>query len=254
MRAVKANVPAAGGTAAQERGSGASKTAGRGIPGAIAAAAASLFREHGFAATSMQQIADAAGMTRPTLYYYFRNKEEILASLVEEITMQSLRQAFQRGAEKQDAPAPRLRASVRAYALWILQHLEQFSVLSRNENELPQADRLAQRQGRRDLLTALRSLIEEGMERGEFRVVDPTVAAFSIFGMCNWTLEWFRSDGRLSEEQTADAVADLALAMLRRPLADGRAEPADASAWLEVLRDDIAHLERAVTDRDNGRP
>src|ERR1700735_2164247 len=56
------------------------------IPDTIVSAAASLFRHQGFAATSMQQIAVAVGLTRPTLYYYFRNKEDILGNLVEEIT------------------------------------------------------------------------------------------------------------------------------------------------------------------------
>lgn len=226
--------------------SGAGKT---GAKEPIVTAAAALFRERGFAATSMQEIADAVGLTRPALYYHFRNKEEILASLVEEVTLKSIRSALQLNAEPSADPSRILRTIVTTYALWILRHPQHFAVLSRDEHELPQQARDLQRKGRRELLDAFSRVLRSGIDSGRFRAVNPTVATLSIFGMCNWTVQWFKPGGRLTEEQAANDIADFAVAMVERPVAARSADGADAQSWLAVLKDDIAHLERALKGR-----
>ncbi|MBV9529232.1 TetR/AcrR family transcriptional regulator [Sphingomonas sp.] len=212
----------------------------------IVAAAAALFRERGFAATSMQEIADAVGLTRPALYYHFRNKEEILESLVEEITLKSIRKTLLIDAAHSTDPGEKLRTIVTAYALWILRHPQHFAVLSRDEQDLPQRARDIQRQGRRELLQAFSHVIRAGIDAGRFRVVDPTVTTLSIFGMCNWTIQWFKPEGRLSEEQVAKDIADLAVSMIQRPLLSKEATHDDVRSWLAVLKDDISHLEHSL--------
>ena len=209
-------------------------------------AAAALFRERGFAATSMQEIADAAGLTRPALYYHFRNKEEILESLVEEITLKSIRKTLLIDAASAAEPGDVLRTIVTAYALWILQHPQHFAVLSRDEQDLPQRAREVQRQGRRELLDAFSRVVRNGVDAGRFRVVDPTVTALSIFGMCNWTAQWFKPDGRLNEAQVAEHIADLAVSMVRRPVSGKEISRDDTRSWLALLKDDISHLERSL--------
>ena len=215
----------------------------------IVSAAAELFRERGFASTSMQDIADAVGLSRPALYYHFRSKDDILASLVEEITLKTARETA-RLADAVDVEVGEvLVRMVRAYALWILRHPQHFAVLQRDERNLPEAVQARQAQGKRELLDAFTRLLRRGMDAGRFRQVDPTLAALSIFGMCNWTVQWFRPGGRLSEEDAATGIADLAVAMVRRPL-DDAARPHDALSWLAILKDDVAHLEhRLATDK-----
>lgn len=212
----------------------------------IIAAAAALFQERGFAATSMQEIADAVGLTRPALYYHFRNKEEILESLVEEITLKSIRKTLLLNTESSADPVQTLRTVVTAYALWILRHPQHFAVLSRDERDLPQQARELQQQGRRELLEAFSRIIRAGVDAGRFRAVNPTVTTLSIFGMCNWTVQWFKPGGRLSEEQVANEIADLAVAMVQRPVSAQETCATDARSWLSVLKDDLSHLERSL--------
>lgn len=236
-------------------GKAATPSGGRkaGLKGAIrepiVAAAAELFRERGFASTSMQDIADAVGLSRPALYYHFSNKDEILESLVEEITLKTARDTA-RLAEGGGEPADTLRRMVRVYALWILQRPQHFAVLQRDENNLPAHVRAVQDQGKRELLRAFARLLRAGADAGRFRQVDPSIAALSIFGMCNWTTQWFKPGGRMSETAAADAIADLAAAMVVRPPAAGGDDPGDAAAWLAVLKDDIAQLERHLPKSD----
>lgn len=211
----------------------------------IVAAAAELFRERGFASTSMQDIADAVGLSRPALYYHFSNKDEILESLVEEITLKTARDTA-RLAEGEGDPADILRRMVRAYALWILQRPQHFTVLQRDERSLPERVRALQEQGKRELLDAFTRLLRAGAERGRFRQVDASLTALSIFGMCNWTTQWFKPGGRMSEAGAADAIADLATAMVVRPPSTEAGDPGDALSWLAILKDDIAQLERRL--------
>jgi AcrR family transcriptional regulator len=215
----------------------------------IVASAAELFRERGFASTSMQDIADAVGLSRPALYYHFTNKDEILASLVEDITLKTARDTA-RLAEGGGDPVETLRRVVRAHALWILRHPQHFAVLQRDENNLPAAVRVVQNQGKRELLDAFVQLLRIGTRAGRFRQTDPSLTALSIFGMCNWTTQWFRPGGRLGEEAAADAIADLALAMVLRPASSEPGRPDDPRAWLSVLKDDLAQLERSLPPQD----
>jgi AcrR family transcriptional regulator len=214
----------------------------------ILAAAVQLFGKKGFASTSMQEIADAVGLSRPALYYHFTSKDEILTSLVEEVTIRSERETSRIISTADKDRVETLRAMVRAHALSILRHRKHFAVLQRDESSLPARIRAVQDRGKRKLLDTFRASIEEGIASGAFRSVDPAVSALCIFGMCSWTVQWFKPGGRLSEEQAADAIADLAVAMLRRP-AQHDGDRGDAGAWLSVLKDDIAHLERALAAR-----
>ena len=215
------------------------------IADAILSAAADLFRERGYASTSMQEIADAVGMSRPALYYHFKNKEELLGRLVEDVTVRTQREAARiAGSASGSDHAQTLRSMMRAQALWILQHPQHFAVVQRDEASLPEHLRAIQDAAKRDLLERFRVVIAAGMAAGQFRQTEPTIAALCMFGMCNSTIQWFRPGGRLSREQVADLMADLAVAMVGRPVSpDGGADP---QGWLRLLRDDLDHLERSM--------
>ena len=215
------------------------------ITDAILSAAAELFRVQGYASTSMQEIADAVGLSRPALYYHFKNKEELLGSLVEDVTVRTQREAA-RIAEAASGSnhAATLGTMMRAQALWILRHPQHFAVVQRDEASLPGHLRAIQDTAKRDLLDRFRSVIAAGVEAGQFRQVEPTIAALCMFGMCNSTIQWFRPGGRLTQEQVADVIADLATAMVARPASpDGGTGP---QAWLRVLHDDLQHLGRSL--------
>ena len=89
-------------------------------------------------------------------------------------------------------------------------------------------------------------MIAEGARKGFFRAVDPHLAALGIFGMCNLTVEWFKPAGRLREIDVADAIADFALAMVSRPPGGATRDAATIRGWIDILRDDLAHLDRMV--------
>ncbi len=205
-------------------------------------AAAELFAERGLAGTSFQDIADALGVGRTAIYYYFKSKEEVLASLVEEITVFSDQQSTALAARTDQDAAQLLRGMVGNHVTLLLTHATQFRVIDRTENELPSDVRTVHDRSKRALLDNFTNLIVKGIEQGVFRPVEPRIAAFSLIGMCNWTTWWFKPDGRKSVHEVADILADLAVNGLLRP--DARRTKAEEAADLfRLLREDLDYLE-----------
>jgi len=190
-------------------------------------AAAKLFAQRGFGGTNLQDIADALGISRPALYYYFKSKEDILASLVEEVTVFSGHQATELASKADFNPSETLRQMVFNHAKWLLEHPVEFRVVDRTENDLPAATRRTHDKAKRALLDNFTRTVERGIELGHFRPVDATVTAFSIIGMCSWTAWWFVPEGRLPLNEIARSIADFAVGKNRAGHNDSCAQSED---------------------------
>jgi AcrR family transcriptional regulator len=210
--------------------------------------AAKLFAERGFAGTNLQDVADALGISRPALYYYFPNKEEILASLVEEVTVFSQQQSTKLATASDANPGETLRLMTQSHAKWLLDHAVAFRVVDRSEADLPAATRQVQNTAKRALLANFSAVITRGAEIGHFRPVDPQLTAFAIFGMCSWTAWWFKPNGRLSSQEVADRIADLAVHSVQREEAR-RPKTMAISDALQILREDVDHIELLIKRR-----
>ena len=204
-----------------------------------------LFAERGFAGTSLQDIADALGITRPALYYYVKSKDQLLAKLVTEVTQGPLDDLQRIGAEPAADPVEKLRGMARVIVGRRANHPDRFRLLIRSEAELPEELTAAYDTSRRAVLRTVAGVIEEGVRAGRFRPVDPNVAALGVLGMWNWVAWWFRTDGSRSAEAVTEQLAEMAVAALLR--ADHRAPDGEGpAAALKLLREDLDHLERLL--------
>jgi AcrR family transcriptional regulator len=203
-----------------------------------------LFAERGFAGTSLQDIADAVGLTRPALYYYVKGKDELLAKLVAEITEESAASigAIARRADLD--PAAKLRAIVKASVQRQAEHAARFRLLLLSEAELPAEIAAAHEAGRRAVLKSIARVIDRGIEEGVFRPVDARIVALGVLGMNNWVAWWF-TPGRDRIETVAEELADLAVASLLNPPDRAVADPGPAGV-LQLLRHDLDRLERML--------
>lgn len=212
----------------------------------IFAHAARLFAERGFAGTSLQDIAEAMGMTRPALYYYVKNKEDLLSRLVAEITQAPATQLAQIAEAPEDA-ATRLRRMVHLTAARAATDSVGFRLLLRSESELPDELQAVHEAGRREVLRSVATVIAEGSRSGQFRPVDARVSALALIGMSNWVAWWFDPDGALEPDTVAAHIADMAVTSLQRE--DGRVpESQGPLAALAMLREDLDHLEQLLTE------
>ena len=215
---------------------------------AILEAASRLFIERGFPGTNMSDIAEAMGVTRTAIYYYFRNKEAILHALTASITEMAGKMADETLAQQHD-PVLALRALVCQHARLILSHPLQFRVVERNEQHLSPSLRKVAQASRRLLLSRFVAAIEAGIRAGQFRDVNPRIAAFSILGMCNWGAWWFNPQGSMPMDQIIESMADLALnSVVRGEERRLRGNTIDES--VRQLREDLNLLERRLQTQE----
>jgi AcrR family transcriptional regulator len=213
----------------------------------IVEAATELFAERGFAGTSLQDIAEASGLTRSAVYHYFSSKEDLLSRLVSQVTegpAADLRRI--RGRDTLSA-VERLHAMASSIALLQAQHPARFRLLIRSEADLPAALAKTYDEGRRSVLREFSAVIDEGVRAGEFRVVDARTAALGIIGLCNWVAWWHKpgsddADRRVVSELAGMAVASVVATDPRETSGTG------VSRALELLKQDVASLEGLLRD------
>ena len=207
--------------------------------------ATALFAERGFAGTSLQDIADAMGLTRPALYHYVASKDELLGRLVTEITGEPAGILAGINEHTDLEPADRLHQMVTASALHQAAAPERFRLMIRSEAELPEPLCEEYERSRRRVLKEFIRVIQDGIDTGAFRPVDPRLAALGIIGMINWIAWWYRPDHDRNSESVAANLADMAVNSVlherQAPLScDG------ATAAIAALRQNLDYLEQHV--------
>jgi len=209
--------------------------------------AAEIFAERGFANTTLQDIADAANVGRTTLYHYFKNKDEFLTALVEDVTVQSSRRIRAIRLKTELSAGERLREAILASLDWLLERRYRFRVLVRDEQTLPPDILRRHDAAKRELLAEYTAIIQGGMDAGEFRAGHARVMALSLIGMCNWSVWWFNPKGSLTREQVGELIAEMAVNAVRR------SEPVNgamtAKTALRDIRANLSELERLI-ERD----
>ena len=183
--------------------------------GEIDEVASELFHAHGYAATSVREIARALDIQGASLYAHVASKEDVLFSIVDRAAA-----AFERAADIAEVetahgdPIERLAALVEGHVDVVTSDPERASVFVTEWRHLS-PDRRAAVGVRRDAYERrFRDVIDEGIAVGAFRSVDSAIAATFLLTALNGIPIWYRPDGRLSADRIADLFVDLALRAL----------------------------------------
>ncbi len=183
---------------------------------AMCRTAAQIFRDRGFDATSVSDIARALGLTKAGLYHHFESKEALLFEIMM-FGMDKVRDEVVLPVRTIRDPEERLRQLIVRHARITTRGQGAVAHLGDEIRALPPSARKQIEQRMHVYLDLVRGTLDELKAAGRLRPVDRTVAAFSIIGMILWLPRWFRADGRLTQEQVADGVANLALGGLLAP-------------------------------------
>lgn len=181
----------------------------------ILAAAARIFREKGYHATSVRDIAESVGLLKGSLYHYIRSKEELLVRLFDGALEDTVRE-LEAIAAREVSAAERLREMVAAYVLSLTANRDAVGLYLREWRALPPPDLARLRARRRAMRALFESVIAEGARRREFAAADEKISALAILGMCNWLFEWYRPRGRMKPELLARELADRAVRSVSR--------------------------------------
>jgi AcrR family transcriptional regulator len=217
------------------------------VMGQLMEAAERLFAEQGVAGTSLQELADAVGLTRTGVYHYVKGKDDMLETLVRGFTVETAEDVRRLADSDEGSAAHRLREAVVNMAERVALHPQRFRLLLNSEGALPDSLSRQYRRARRDTLSGLTDLISESITEGSSRAVDPELAAFSLAGAANWVAFWYpRKDGAgaKSPREVAEGLADIALSGL---VAERASETDGVPHVLGLLHEDLDRLEHMLT-------
>lgn len=177
----------------------------------IVETAAQVFATKGYDGTSIQDIADAVGMLKGSLYYYIDSKEDLLAAVISEAHRVGMERVEMLERDDGDALTA-LRAFIDSHIANLTSNLVPSSVFFHEFRALSQ-DRRSDIVAKRDQYDAfLRDLVRRGQAEGTMRPdVDPKLASLAILGMMNWVYQWYRADGPSSPAELGAAFTDLVL-------------------------------------------
>lgn len=176
---------------------------------AILERGARLIYDRGYDATSMQDIAEAAGMTKAGLYHHVDSKEALLLAIMHYGMDLFEERVLTKVADIAD-PLARLRECMaRNVALVTDASSKEVTIILHEHQTLTGAARKAINARKKRYVQFLEASFREAISRGQIRAVDPTIAAFSFLGVVLWTYKWYRSDGAITPERLADGTIDL---------------------------------------------
>ena len=184
---------------------------------AVIRAAARLFRERGYHRTSLDDLATALNVTKPTLYRYVENKEEILFECFR-LGVERILEALRQPPEGARSARERLEALVQGYVGAITSEFGWCMVRAEDQDLGPQMSQ-AIKQAKSDIDQGIRRLVREGIEEGSFRDHDPKMVAFALAGALNWITHWHREDAALTPSEIATRFFALFDAGLSAPVA-----------------------------------
>jgi AcrR family transcriptional regulator len=179
----------------------------------ILKSAAAAFRRLGYHGATVEQIASALHMKKGNLYYYFKNKEEILFAC-HQYSLDRLTQLLHDVQQSGLRADEKLRSLTDAFVHTILDELHGTALFLDLEALTP-AHLKTVILRRDEFEHGVREVLEEGMREGIFERGDPKLLAFALFGAVNWIPRWFNPDGPASSQTIADLFAEFFVAGLR---------------------------------------
>jgi AcrR family transcriptional regulator len=172
--------------------------------------AVELFAENGYANTSLDDIAIAVGIKKPSLYHYIRTKEDLLYEIQRLLAEEVLAEVGGLLAEA-ETPSEKLRAFFRGVLRLIARRQLEMTVFINETVPKSRTKRWREISAKRDEYQKLfENVLDEGIKSGEFRGLPLTLTALAALGTVTWAYRWYDARG-LSPDEIADLFAEIIL-------------------------------------------
>jgi AcrR family transcriptional regulator len=178
---------------------------------AVLRTAARTYSKRGFHETTLADIADELNVSKPTLYYYFKSKDDILFEC-HRIAVEAITDG--------DTPMPtaaqmnghdRLLEFLKRYVRMVIDDFGTCLVMTGTNALEPESRGTVIKSHRRRIDTMLREILEDGIKDGTLDCPDPKLTAMFIFGAMNWIPRWFHLDGTLTTDELTVRLTDFVL-------------------------------------------
>jgi TetR/AcrR family transcriptional regulator, cholesterol catabolism regulator len=177
--------------------------------GDVVDAAARVFAERGYHATSVAALLEATGLTAGALYHYVEGRDELLIAICDELLEPLLRRAREIVAGE-SAPEDQLRELIHVWLEHIELHLDHMRVFQQERQVIEHDPRWQEIRAKRLAFEGiLEGLLARAESAGVLAIPDRRLALLALLGMVNYTPTWFRRGGRLGAAQVADGYYEL---------------------------------------------
>ena len=164
---------------------------------------AKLFAEKGYERTSLQEVADLLGVTKPALYYYYSSKEQLLFEIMSFVMDRVLQDATE--ICQSDLPAgEQLHELIRRYVGFFAAHPAELTLMSTAGDSLVPEHRAVIVERERQYLGFVRGIVAELLQEHPGEDINETSAAFALLGGMSWIFKWYDPEGRISPDRLAD--------------------------------------------------
>lgn len=180
-------------------------------------AAARLFKQRGYASTSMRDLAAEIGVEAASLYHHIKSKEELLEQICFgmatkfEMAINEVNDIYFNAEEK-------LRMAIRNHVRILTENVDHSAVFLQEWRNLTGPKLSEFKELRNAYEKELRVIIHDGINEDVFGQVDEKFAALTILSTVNWINEWYNPQGKMSPEQIAGKLSDFILGGLRKKL------------------------------------
>lgn len=187
--------------------------------------AARVIHEKGYDATSLNEIADAVGITKGGLYHYIDGKKSLLFKVMS-YALDMLELEVQKPAEPLADAEQQLRTVIKLHTQLIIDKGIEMTILLDESAGLTVEDRSLITERRTRYYKFVRDIVERLKHEGKLHDLDVTIATHNLIGQLQWLARWYSSAGRLAREQVIEEFTKAALVALLRPKTPARPQVA----------------------------
>ena len=169
--------------------------------------AAEIFAKKGYEKTTMEEIAAELNMTKGSIYYYFKGKDEILFQclmMAHSLANEVLSKIIEKG---NISSKDKLILAIKEHVK-VLTRKSVYATLRQQELLLPGTLRKAVSAERNRFQANFMGIVQEGIDDGTFKKVNLKMVSFAILGAVNWVARWYSPDGSFSPEEIGDRFAE----------------------------------------------
>lgn len=200
--------------------------------------ATQLFDQRGYTETRMQDIADSMGVTRPSLYYYFKSKDEILAEML--LGLASADKVLEGMDDSSVPPLERLRELMLRIGAQVVDQPARLRIVNRHFAQVPEPFRQEFTAQRRRLRNGLTRTIEASIKDGAVRPIDPELTTSIIFGAITGIPDWYHPANASGARETVETITSMLLSGIAFP-AEGRHD-GTVPGVIRRISEDLAYL------------
>lgn len=170
--------------------------------------ATALFYKNGYDNTSIRELSKAAELSVAGVYYFFKDKEEILFSILNQSII-DLNDTIKTTVREEDDPQKNIRNVIENLLRHVIRHRMEITILNREYGRLNDEQKEAISTKRREAYKAIKNQLSRLEKNGQLKSKNLTTAVFAIFSMTTWFGRWFDPSGPLTLEEIAAEMADI---------------------------------------------